>query len=171
MFHLFNQFFMANTYTQIHIQAVFAVKHRNGLILDDWSDDLYKYITGIIQNHTHKVLAINGMPDHIHCFFGMRPTQSISDLLQKVKECSTKWINDNNLTKKKFAWQEGYGAFSYSKSQCQSVIDYVRNQKEHHKGTQFLDEYIHLLEENEIEYDPKYIFHRVDYDQNDLKRY
>lgn len=90
---------MANTYTQIHIQAIFAVKKRTGLIQKEWKDELYKYITGIIRTHNHKLLAINGMPDHLHVFFGMRPIQSLSDLMQDIKGSSSKWINEKSLLK------------------------------------------------------------------------
>ena len=123
---------MANTYTQIHIQAVFAVQNRACVIRKAWKEDLYKYMTGIIQNHGHKVLAINGMPDHVHILFGMRPTQSLSELMQDVKGDSSKWINQNRLVKGKFSWQEGYGAFSYSKSHVDRVIKYILNQEKHH---------------------------------------
>ncbi len=98
---------MANTYTQIHIQVVFAVQNRESLIKDLWKDDLYKYITGIIQNNNHKVLQINGVADHIHILFGMRPTQSLSDLMKQVKQDSSKWINKNGFVKGKFSWQPG----------------------------------------------------------------
>jgi putative transposase len=108
---------MANTYTQIHIQTIFAVKRRK-----EWKDELYKYITGIIQAHGHKLLAINGMSDHLHIFFGMRPIQSLSDLMQDIKGSSSKWINEKRFINDRFEWQEGYGAFSYSKSQTADVI-------------------------------------------------
>jgi REP element-mobilizing transposase RayT len=106
---------MANTYTQIHLQFVFVVKYRNGLIHPSWKEELYAYIIGITSFHNHKVLAINGMPDHLHIFVGMRPSQSISELLQDIKGSSAKWINEKGFLKQKFEWQEGYGAFSYSK--------------------------------------------------------
>ena len=149
---------MANTYTQIHIQAVFAVKSRIGLIQKEWKDELYKYITGIVQAHKHKLLAINGMSDHIHVFFGMRPTQSLSDLMQDIKGSSSKWINDKKLARGRFEWQEGYGAFSYAKSQTANVIAYIRNQQTHHSTRSFLEEYIDFLEEFEVEFDERYIF-------------
>ncbi|MEO5776903.1 MAG: IS200/IS605 family transposase [Flavobacterium sp.] len=149
---------MANTYTQIHIQFVFAVKHRNGLIYSSFKDELYQYISGIIQNHDHKVLAINGMPDHIHILIGMRPTQSISDLLQDIKGSSSKWINEKKFLKVKFEWQEGYGAFSYSKSNVNAVINYIKNQEEHHKVKTFQEEYLKLLDVFKIEFDERYIF-------------
>jgi putative transposase len=155
---------MANTYTQIHIQAVFTVKNRECIISSVWKDDLYKYITGIIQNNQHKVLAINGMPDHIHILFGMRPIQSLSDLLQDVKGDSSKWINQNHFIKGHFSWQEGYGAFSYGKSQISNVIDYINNQKRHHSNLSFKNEYIKMLQESDIPYDDRFLFIPVEYD-------
>ena len=149
---------MPNTYTQIHIQAIFAVKWRTGLITKLWKDELYKYMTGIIQKHEHKLLAINGMPDHVHLFFGMRPTQSLSDLMQDVKGNSSRWINERNFVADKFEWQQGFGAFSYSKSQANTVIGYINNQESHHKKISFLDEYIGFLEKFEVEYKEQYIF-------------
>jgi putative transposase len=149
---------MANTYTQIHVQFVFAVKYRLALIEPLWKDRLYQYITGIIQHNEHKLLQINGMPDHTHIFIGMRPTQSISSLMQNVKTESSKWINDNNLTNSNFSWQEGYGAFSYAKSQVPSVIRYIQNQEIHHQKETFLNEYLKMLKAFEIEYDERYIF-------------
>ena len=153
---------MANTYTQIHIQAVFTVRNRQCLIDKEWKDELYKYITGIIQNHSHKVLQINGMPDHIHILFGMRTTQSISDLMKYVKQDSSKWINKKGFVNEKFSWQAGFGAFSYSKSQVPKVINYIKNQENHHKKKSFIDEYLELLDEFEIDFDKRYIFKSLD---------
>lgn len=149
---------MSNTYTQIHIHFVFAVKYRLGLINVEWKEELYKYITEITQSNKQKLLAINGMPDHIHILIGMRPTQSISDLMKEVKQSSSLWINENKLTNTKFAWQEGYGAFSYSKSQIDNVIKYINNQEEHHKKKTFIEEYLEMLTKFEIEYNENYIF-------------
>jgi putative transposase len=149
---------MPNTYTQIHIQVIFAVKHRTGLIQKEWKDELYKYIAGIIQKHNHKLLAINGMPDHVHVFFGMRPTQSLSELMQDIKGSSSKWINERRFINERFEWQEGYGAFSYSKSQVSTVIAYLENQEEHHRKLSFIEEYKNFLEKFEIDYDEQYIF-------------
>jgi putative transposase len=149
---------MANTYTQIHIQVVFAVKHRASLIKNEWKDELYKYMTGIIQMHNHKLIIINGMPDHVHLFFGMRPTQSLSDLMQDVKGSSSKWINDNKFVNGKFEWQEGYGAFSYNKSHTDNVIEYIRNQEIHHGKKSFTEEYKDMLDKFGVEYDERYIF-------------
>ena len=156
---------MANTYTQIHIQVIFSVQDRHCIIRNSWKDELYKYITGIIKNHGHKVLAINGMPDHLHIFFGMRPTQSLSDLMQDVKGDSSKWINIKGFVKGRFSWQEGFGAFSYSKSNVGSVIEYIKNQEIHHRKKTFLEEYLHFLEKFAVEHDVRYIFKPVEWDQ------
>lgn len=148
---------MANTYTQIHIQAVFAVQDRMSLVSSNWKDELYKYITGIIQSYDHKLLQINGMPDHIHILFGMRPTQSLAELMQLVKQDSSKWVNNKGFVKGKFSWQSGYGAFSYSKKELVPVIRYIQNQEQHHKTESFEREYQLLLKEFEIEFDDRYI--------------
>jgi putative transposase len=129
---------MPNTYTQIHIHAIFAVRSRVGLINNEWRDHLYKYLVGIIQHYDHKLLAINGMPDHVHILFGMRPIQSLSDLMQDVKAGSSKWINDQRFVKGHFEWQRGYGAFSYSKSEVPQLMSYIRNQEVHHRQKTFL---------------------------------
>lgn len=152
---------MANTYTQIHIQAVFAVQNRISLISRTWENRLYQYITGIIQNNGHKLLVINGMPDHIHILFGMRPAQSLSDLMQDIKGSSSKWINQNKLIIGKFSWQEGFGAFSYSKSQISEVANYIEDQKQHHSKNAFIEEYQKILKDFEIDYDERYIFKPV----------
>ena len=122
---------MATTYTQIHIQAVFVVKYREALILPEWKHDLFQYITGIVRNQGHKPISINGVEDHVHLFFGMRPFQSLSDLMQDVKGDSSKWINKNKLPTRKFSWQAGFGAFSYSLSQVSRVCRYIENQEKH----------------------------------------
>ncbi len=149
---------MANTYTQIHIQFIFAVKYKNGVILSLWKDEVYKYIAGITKNNKHKMISINEMPDHIHMLVGFRPSQSISNFMQDVKGSSSKWINEKQFTKSKFEWQEGYGAFSYGKSQIKSVIKYFENQECHHKKKTFKEEYLEFLNKFEVEYDEKYIY-------------
>ncbi len=154
---------MPNTYTQLHIHAVFAVQNRECIIREPWADELYKYISGIVKNNNHKILAINGMPDHIHLLFGMRPMQSLSDLMQDIKSGSSKWINAKKFIKGKFSWQEGYGAFSYSKSQLPNIINYIENQKEHPKKKTFTEEYQEILRHFEIEFDEKYIFKPIEY--------
>jgi len=153
---------MANTYTQIHIHAVFAVQNRLSLISEKWKERLYQYITGIVQNNGHKMLAINGMPDHMHILFGMRPVQSLSDLMQDIKGDSSKWINNNRFVAGRFSWQEGYGAFSYSKSNVKTVISSILRQEEHHRRKTFVDEYTRLLDEFEVDYDERYTFKPVD---------
>lgn len=149
---------MANTYTQIYIQFVFAVQNRKSLIRDEWEHELYKYITGIVQNQKHKMIAINGMADHVYAFVGLHPTQSPSDLMREVKGDSSKWINERAFIDGKFQWQAGFGAFSYGRSQIDRVYRYVMNQKKHHAKKTFRDEYVELLDKFNIEYDPRYIF-------------
>jgi putative transposase len=149
---------MANTYTQIHIQCVMAVKFRQALIQKEWKDKLHQYITGIVQNNGHKMLAINSMPDHLHMFFGFRPNQSLSDLMRMVKGESSEFINKQRLSQTTFRWQGGYGAFSYSRSHVQNVINYILNQEEHHQQRSFLQEYEKVLRQFAIDFDEQYIF-------------
>jgi len=150
--------FMANTYTQIHIHFVFAVKFRQAIISKNWKEGLYKYIAGIIKNNNHKLLAINGVSDHVHILVGIRPAQSISDLMKNIKQDSSKWINKNGFVNSRFEWQEGYGAFSYSKSQLAAVVNYIQNQELHHKKKTFREEYIDFLKKFEVDYEEKFIF-------------
>ncbi len=149
---------MANTYTQIHIQCVFAVKYRKAIITPEWKTPLLKYITGIVQGNNHKMLSINSMPDHLHMLFGFRPTQSLSDLMKMVKGDSSEWVNQQKFTKRKFYWQDGYGAFSYSKSQISRVINYIEQQEKHHRKKTFIDEYKKMLESFEVDYDSRFVF-------------
>lgn len=149
---------MANTYTQIHFHTVFAVKGRKSLISKKWEDELYKYITGIVQGKGHKMLQINGMPDHLHLLFGMRPTEALSDLMKDIKQSSSRWINTTHRVGAKFSWQEVYGAFAHSKRDLEDIIEYIKTQKEHHRERTFLEEYKNLLENHHIEYDNKYLF-------------
>jgi putative transposase len=149
---------MANTYTQISIQAVFAVKGRENIITRDWRDNLHKYISGIITNEGAISLAVGGWKDHIHIFFGLRPVSAISELLKKVKANSSSWINEQNVFKRKFQWQEGYGAFSYSRSQRDSVIKYIGRQEEHHQKRTFKSEYLAMLKNFDVTYDERYLF-------------
>lgn len=147
-----------STYTQIYIQTIFAVKNRNALIRPAWEERLYQYITGIVQNKGQKMIAINGMPDHIHFFIGMKPTCCLSDLVREVKKSSTGFIKENKFSKFKFQWQEGFGAFSYSHSQIDRVAKYVLNQKEHHRKITFREEYMNFLKKFNVEYDERYLF-------------
>jgi putative transposase len=149
---------MSDTYSQIYIQTVFAVKGRESLILSDWEERLYRYITGIVQTSGQKMLAINGMPDHLHFFIGMKPSCCLSDLVREIKKSSNEFVNDNGLTKFKFSWQEGFGAFSYGHSQLDIVIRYIMNQKDHHKKKTFREEYTGLLKKFNVEYNEQYLF-------------
>jgi REP element-mobilizing transposase RayT len=155
---------MANTYTQVHIQTVFSVQNRDCIILSNWKHELYKYIAGIIQNNRHKLIAINGMPDHIHILFGLRPTQSLSDLMQDIKGSSSKWINEKGFVRHKFGWQEGYGAFSYAKKDLPNIINYIHLQYVHHTRKSFLEEYLEFLNEFEIDFDNRFIFKPINID-------
>jgi REP element-mobilizing transposase RayT len=152
---------MANTYTQIYIQAIFAVQDRISLIKAEWKDELYKYITGIVQNNKHKLLAINCVSNHVHIFFGYKPHQLIPDLLQDIKGSSSRWINDEGFVKGKFRWQESYGAFSYSHSQLGDVIRYIQNQEQHHRHKTFKEEYENFLKKFDISYNPKYLLEDI----------
>ena len=152
---------MPSTYSQIYLQVVFAVQGRQSLIQRDWEEELYKYITGIVQNKHQKMLAINGVSDHIHFFIGMKPACCLSDLVREVKKSSNEFIKEKGFCKG-FYWQDGYGAFSYSHSQLSTVINYVMNQKEHHRKTTFREEYLKFLRKFEIEYEDKYLFDFLD---------
>ena len=152
---------MANTYTQIYIQTVFAVGNRTSLIRKDWKEELHKYITAIIQNHSHKLIAINSVSDHIHIFIGMKPEQSVSNLLKNIKESSSRWINKKGVIRGKFRWQAGFGAFSYAHSQINSVVKYIENQEGHHKKKTFRQEYIEFLKKYDVPYDERYIFKEI----------
>ena len=153
---------MPDTYSQIYIQIVFAVRNRDTLIRRDWEEQLYKYITGIVQNKGQKMLAINGIETHIHFLLGMRPTCCLSDLVREVKKSSTEFIKENKLTKFNFNWQEGFGAFSYGHSQLDDIIGYIMRQKEHHAARSFKDEYTSLLNNFAIEYEEGYLFDWID---------
>jgi len=147
-----------SNYSQIYIQTVFAVRNRGCLIDSSWENQLYKYITGIVQNKQQKMLSINGMPDHIHFLIGMKPSCCLSDLVREVKKSSNEFIQENNFLQSKFYWQEGFGAFSYSHSQIDHVIKYILNQKEHHRKESFKEEYFRFLKVYGIEYNEAYLF-------------
>jgi REP element-mobilizing transposase RayT len=149
---------MSSTYSQIYIQVVFAVKGRQSLIQQSWEEELYKYITGIIQNKGQKMLAINGMPDHIHIFIGLKPSCCLSDLVREIKKASNIFINEKKFCPFKFEWQEGYGAFSYSHSALDNVIGYIANQKEHHRKKSFKEEYVDFLKKFDVDYKEEYLF-------------
>ncbi|MDQ2718895.1 MAG: IS200/IS605 family transposase [Bacteroidota bacterium] len=152
---------MPNTYTQLYIHLVFAVKYRAALIQLEWEGYLHRYITGIVQNNDHKLLAINSVSDHLHLLIGLNPKQSISEIMRLVKGDSSEFVNKKGFTKRKFYWQEGYGAFSNSRSQIDSVIKYILNQKEHHHKKTFREEYLGMLKDYEVDYNDKYIFNEL----------
>src|SRR6266550_2699448 len=133
---------MAGTFTQLYIQVVFAVKGRENLIRQEWKEELHKYLAGVIKGKDQKPIIVNGMPDHIHAFIGLRPSMSISDLVRDIKNNSSNFINDSKFIKGRFSWQEGYGAFSYAHSQVDAVYNYILNQEEHHKKKTFREEYV-----------------------------
>ncbi|KAF5050567.1 Transposase IS200 like protein [anaerobic digester metagenome] len=153
---------MANTYSQIYIQTVFAVQNRKALIHNSWEEDLYKYITGIVQNKGQKMLSINGTSNHIHFLIGMKPTCCLSDLVREIKKSSTSFIKDNRFCKYQFTWQEGFGSFSYSHSEVSNVIQYIENQKLHHRKITFENEYMSFLEAFGIEFKQEYLFEWID---------
>jgi putative transposase len=153
---------MPNTFSQIYIHAVFAVKGRESLIHSKLKDELYKYICGIVNGNHEKVYAINGMPDHIHILLSIKPATRLSDLMRDIKASSSKWINLNKRVMGKFQWQEGFGTFSCSQSLVDKVIAYIDNQEIHHKKTSFREEYIKLLKSYKIEYDEKYLFEWIE---------
>ncbi|HEY4754473.1 MAG TPA: IS200/IS605 family transposase [Ignavibacteriaceae bacterium] len=152
---------MANTFTQIYIHLVFAVQNRISLIQPTWKDELYKYLTGIVQKNGHKLISINGTANHLHLAVGYKPHQLIPELLQYLKGYSSKWINEKKFVRGKFSWQEGYGAFSFSHSHLNQVVKYINNQEQHHKKQTFREEYLLLLKKYEINFEEKYILHDV----------
>ena len=153
---------MSDTYSQIYIQVVFAVKGRQNLISDKWKTELHKYISGIITNKGQKSIIVNGVQDHIHCFIGLKPSMAISDLVRDIKNNSSKYINEKGFLPGKFQWQEGFGAFSYAYSQVKNVYNYILNQEEHHKRKSFKNEYLELLREFEIDYKSEYLFEWIE---------
>jgi len=150
---------MANTYHQIYLQTVFAVKYREAVIKKEWQAQLFGVIGNLINETNCKTLIVNGVEDHVHCFLGLKPVVSVSDLMKTVKAKSSKYINDHSLTPERFEWQEGYGVFSYSQSQLTRVYKYVLSQEAHHKKQTFREEYLELLTKFKIDFDEQYIFH------------
>ncbi|MDO5664767.1 MAG: IS200/IS605 family transposase [Bacteroidia bacterium] len=149
---------MANTYTQCYVHLVFAPKNREALIKKEWKDELEKYITGIVQNNLHKLLAIYAMENHVHILIGYNVNQLIPKLVEEIKTSSNAWVNQNKFSKFKFEWQLGYGAFTHSKSQIDSVVKYILNQENHHKRRSFREEYLEILAKNDIDYNEAYLF-------------
>ena len=153
---------MPNTYTQIYLHIVFAVKGRQNLLPEQHREEIHKYITGVVRERGHKMLAVFCMPDHVHILAGIKPAMSISDLVRDIKTGSSNFINGQKWIPTQFNWQEGYGAFSYSRSQIDGVIKYILGQEEHHKRKSFRDEYVGLIKEFGIEYDEKYLFEWIE---------
>jgi REP element-mobilizing transposase RayT len=154
--------YMPGTFSQIYIQIVFAVKGRENIIAKQWKEELNKYISGIITNKGQKSIIVNGTSDHVHIFIGLKPSMAIADLVRDVKNNSSNFINEKKFIKGKFAWQEGYGAFSYAHSQIENVYQYIANQEEHHKKKTFKEEYMDFLQKFAIEYNEKYLFEWID---------
>ncbi|MCL1932566.1 MAG: IS200/IS605 family transposase [Candidatus Azobacteroides sp.] len=153
---------MAGTFSQIYIQIVFAVKNRDALIRPEWENELYKYITGIVQNKGQKMLVINGTNNHIHILIGLKPTCCLSDLIREIKKSSNTFIKENRFTRYNFQWQEGYGVFSYSHSALDRVVKYIQNQKERHKKETFRNEYMDFLKKFDIKFNDEYLFDWID---------
>jgi putative transposase len=153
---------MANTYSQLYVHVVFAVKKREALIRDEHREHLQRYITGILQKRNFKMIAIYCMPDHIHIFFGLNPSVALSDLVRDIKAGSSNFINEQKWFQSKFNWQEGYGGFSYSRSLISKVAQYIENQAEHHRKKTFRQEYTDWLEKFEVDYNEKYLFEFLD---------
>jgi len=149
---------MAGTYSQIYIHIIFAVKGRENLLRKEFREEVFKYISGIIKEKGHKSIIVNGYNDHIHCFVGLKPSKSISDLVRDIKNNSSKFINEKGFLKNKFQWQEGYGAFSYSHSQIKRVYNYILNQENHHGKKSFREEYLEMLNKFEVDYKDDYLF-------------
>lgn len=153
---------MANTFSQIYIQTVFAVSGRLSLISQDFKEELHKYITGIVRKKDQKLISINGMSDHIHILIGLRPAMALAELVRDIKSDSSEWVNRKKLARGKFGWQEGYGAFSYGHSQLDTIIRYIQNQEKHHQRRSFKNEYLTLLRKFEIEFKEKYVFEFIE---------
>ena len=153
---------MANTYSQIYLQIVFAVSSRENLIKSEWREEVYKYITGIVRNHNQKLIAVGGVSDHIHILLGIEPNVKLSDLVRDIKANSSRFINEKKFLRGKCCWQEGFGAFSYSRSQIDAVIKYIQNQEKHRAAKSFRSEYKKFLQKFDVEYDEKYLFEFIE---------
>ena len=149
---------MANTYSQIYIQVVFAVNGRLSLIRPEFKEEAYKYMTGIVRNNGQKLIAINGMSDHVHILIGLKPAMALSDLVRDIKADSSNFINKKKWVRGGFSWQEGCGAFSYGHSQLDTIIRYIQNQEQHHRRRSFKDEYLAWLKKFDIPFEEKYVF-------------
>lgn len=146
------------TFTQLYIQVVFAVKNRDALLSNRIRKRVFEYISGIITNMQHKSIIVNGVSNHVHILIGLNPSKSISETVREIKRCSSLFINTEKLCAGKFEWQEGYGAFTYSRSQLDDVYKYILNQEEHHSKKSFKEEYLQFLKKYEVEYDERFLF-------------
>jgi len=153
---------MAGTFTQVYIQVVFAVKNRSNLLQKPWCDDVFKYMAGIIKNKGQKPIIVNGVADHVHLFFGLKPSMAVSDLIRDVKNNTSNFINEQKWVRGRFAWQEGYGAFSYAHSQIDNVYNYILNQEKHHRKRTFREEYLEFLKKFQIQYEDRFLFEWLD---------
>lgn len=149
---------MANTYSQIYVQIVFAVKYRKALLDKAWRSQVFGVMGNLINETNCKTKIVNGVEDHVHCFVGLKPAISVSELMKIVKAKSSKYINDHSLTRERFEWQTGFGVFSYSQIDIERVFKYIQNQEEHHRSKKFKEEYLELLKEYQVEYDEQYLF-------------
>ena len=149
---------MANTYHQVYVQGIFAVKYREAVLAKDWRPTVFGVIGNLINETGCKTIIVNGVEDHVHCFLGLKPVVSISELMKTVKAKSSKYVNDHQLIKSRFEWQEGYAVFSYSQSHIDNVYQYIASQEEHHKKQNFREEYIEILDKFKVPYDARYLF-------------
>jgi len=161
---------MANTYTQMYVHIVFAVQGRQSIIPTHRKEELFKYITGIVKNRGQKLIAINGMADHLHLFIGIKPTIALSDLIRDVKAGSSGFVNEKLWIRGRFSWQEGFGAFTHSHAEIDHVVRYIQRQEEHHRKTTFHEEYVQMLKEFAVEYNSEYLFKAIDEDSGDTGR-
>ncbi len=152
---------MANTYHQIYLQIVFAVKYRAAVLDKLWRSQVFAVIGNLINEAKCKTIIVNGVEDHVHCFVSLKPVVSVSELMKTVKAKSSKYINDHHLTRERFEWQEGYGVFSYSQSHIDNVYHYIKSQEEHHRKQPFKEEYVGLLKEFNISFDQQYVFQEL----------
>jgi putative transposase len=146
------------TFTQMYVQLVFAVKNRDAVLTNDIRKRVLEYMSGIITNLKHKSIIVNGTSNHVHILFGLNPSISVSDTVHDIKRSSSLFINNEKLCPYRFSWQEGYGGFTYSRSQISDVYNYIENQESHHNKRTFREEYIDILIKNEIEFEQQFLF-------------
>jgi len=152
---------MANTYHQILVQTVFPAKYWDAILEKSWREELFSVIANLINETGCHTIIINGVEDHVHCFFGLKPSISVSEVMKNTKAKSSKWINESGILEHNFEWQPGFGAFSYSRSQLNQVYQYILNQEKHHENQTFFDEYIGFLNKFEVDYEERYLFSKL----------